>query len=80
MIAVIPNYIEVKLHYETDYELCFLCGALCLSDYSQYRIYSDEKYISVEVYLDELESFNNFVKELKVQTETHYDLFVDDVV
>lgn len=77
MEVAIPSYAEVRLHYESDYEKCFLAGALCLSDYNQYHIDSEKKHIDIDIYFDEMESFKNFVNDLKTQVECHYDILID---
>ena len=73
----IPSYFEVKLYYENDYEMCFLCGALCLSDYIQYSINRDNKYIYIEVGIDEVDNFQLFINDLQEQLENHSDILID---
>ena len=73
----IPSYVKVRLHYESDYEKCFLCGALCLSDYNQYHIDSEKKHIDIVIYFDEMEGFKDFMDDLKAQVENHSDILID---
>ena len=73
----IPSYVKVRLHYENDYEMCFCVGALCLSDYNQYHIDNEKKYIDIVIYFDEMESFKDFMDDLKVQVENHSDILID---
>ena len=78
MQVEIPSYVEVKIYYENDYEMCFLCGALCLSDYNQYKIDRQDKCFRIDLYTDEIETFEKtFVYDLKIQYETHSDLLID---
>lgn len=77
MKVEIPSYFEVKLHYESDYEMCFLCGALCLSEYSQYSIDRDKKYIYTEVDIEEVDNFQLFIDDLQEQLERNSDLVID---
>lgn len=73
----IPSYFEVKLYYENDYEMCFLCGALCLSDYRRYSINRNNKYIYIEVGIDEVDNFQLFIDDLQEQLENHSDILID---
>ena len=77
MKVEIPSYVEVKLHYENDYEMCFLCGALCLSEYSQYSINRDKKYIYTEIDIEEVDNFQIFIVELKEELKSHEDILID---
>lgn len=77
MQVQMPSYIEVKLHYENDYEMCFLCGALCLSECSQYSINKNEKYIYIEVGIEEVDNFQLFIDDLQEGLERNSDLFID---
>ena len=77
MKVAIPNYVEVKIYYENDYEMCFLCGALCLSEYSQYSINRDKKYIDTDVYIEEMDNFQIFIDDLQKQLESHEDILID---
>ena len=77
MKVAIPSYVEVKIYYENDYEMCFLCGALCLSEYNQYSINRDEKYIDTDVYIEEMDNFQIFIDDLQKQLESHEDILID---
>ena len=77
MEVAIPSYVDVKIYYENDYEMCFLCGALSLTEYSQDLINREEKYIYIELGIDEVDSFQFFIAELQKQLERHGDILID---
>ena len=77
MEVVIPSYVEVKIYYENDYEMCFLCGALSLTEYSQDLINREEKYIYIQIDIEEVNNFQFFIAELREQLERHEDILID---
>lgn len=77
MQVIIPSFVEVKIKYQNDFEKCFLCGALCLSNFCQYHLDEENKKIILDIYLEEIEDFQLFLDELEKQNKNHSSLFID---
>ena len=44
---------------------------------SDYIIDSEKKHIDIDIYFDEMESFKDFMDDLKAQVENHSDILID---